>query len=126
MHSAFKHILLIDDNKVLLKALEAAIGPDSHKVCMAWTSHGVMTCIHQHRPDIVALDLFLPDVDGFEIMRIVKQQLPKTRTIIVSGSALAGNPHYREMLAELGADATLNKPYTPQMLLEAALGEKRG
>ena len=122
MTSASKHFLIVDENRLLLKALQMAIGQEGHSACTARTSREVTACIQQHHPDVVVLDPFMPEVDGFETMRVIKQKFPEARTIVLSGPALSENRDYPEMI-ELGADAVLKEPFTPQMLIDLALGQ---
>lgn len=116
-----RHILIADDNQLLLRSLEVAVAQEGHIVGTARDGREAMAYIHKHRPDIAVLDLFMPDMDGFETLRAIKQEFPSLRTIIVSGGGGSENRLYLDMSPKLGADAVLQKPFTARQLLAVAL-----
>ncbi len=69
-------------------------------------------------PDLVLLDLMLPDVDGFEVCRRLRATERNFATPIIMVTALHGDPHRRRGF-RVGADVYLTKPYGPSDLFEA-------
>jgi YesN/AraC family two-component response regulator len=80
-----------------------------------------MAYIRRHRPDIVILDIFMPDMDGFETLRAIQEEFPGLRTIVVSGDGSSDPLLYLDMTTKLGAAAVLLKPFTVRQLLDVAL-----
>jgi CheY-like chemotaxis protein len=72
--------------------------------------------------DLLFLDIFMPGMDGFETMRMVRQQQPALPIIVISGrpvSPEADSPDYLTMATKLGAVSSLQKPFRPADLLAA-------
>ena len=75
--------------------------------------------------DLLFLDIFMPGMDGFETMRMVRQQQPALPIIVISGrpvSPEADSPDYLTMATKLGAVSSLQKPFRPADLLAAVTG----
>lgn len=75
--------------------------------------------------DLLFLDIFMPGMDGFETMRMVRQQQPALPIIVISGrpvSSEADSPDYLAMATKLGAVSSLQKPFRPADLLAAVTG----
>src|SRR5574344_931344 len=68
------------------------------------------------KPEIVITDIRMPFMDGLELSRLVKKELPETKIIILSGY---GDFNYAKKAIELGITDYLLKPITPDSLLEA-------
>ena len=107
------HILVIDDEPQILRALKAILGEKSFKVTTAVSGHEGLTLAAANPPDIVILDLGLPDMDGFEVCGRLREwtQCP----IIV----LSVRESERDKVAALdkGADDYLVKPFGIEELL---------
>ena len=71
-----------------------------------------------YRPDVVLLDLMLPDVDGFEVCRRLRASQETFSTPVIMVTALHGDPHRRRGI-RVGADVYLTKPYGPADLFDA-------
>ena len=75
--------------------------------------------------DLLFLDIFMRGMDGFETMRMVRQQQPALPIIVISGrpvSSEADSPDYLAMATKLGAVSSLQKPFRPADLLAAVTG----
>jgi DNA-binding response OmpR family regulator len=109
-------ILVVDDDPgllVLMTKMLERIGP---KPLIAETGTGALAILEREPIDLLILDLMLPDLDGFEILRQVRedgrfQQMP---ILILSAKA---DPDTISRGFELGADAYLTKPYLPNTLV---------
>src|SRR3972149_7351464 len=111
--TAAPHILVIDDEPQILRALKAILGEKSFKVSPATTGQEGLTLAAANPPDIVILDLGLPDMDGFEVCVRLREwtQCP----IIV----LSVRESERDKVTALdkGADDYLVKPFGIEELL---------
>ncbi len=107
------HILVIDDEPQILRALKTILGEKKFKVTTAASGEEGLALAAANLPDIVILDLGLPDVDGFEVCRRLREwtQCP----IIV----LSVRESERDKVAALdrGADDYLVKPFGIEELL---------
>ncbi len=100
-------ILVVDDDRALLRALEIALSARGHEVVMARTAADGISQVSLTSPDVVILDLGLPDADGVEVVRRVRQwaQVP---VIVLSAAASEG----RKVTAlDAGADDYVTKPF---------------
>ncbi len=71
--------------------------------------------------DLLFLDIFMPGMDGFETLRLVRQQRPSLPIVAMSGrpfpSDSADGPNFLAMATKLGAITSLQKPFRPNVLL---------
>ena len=76
--------------------------------------------------DLLFLDIFMPGMDGFETMRMVRQYRPQISIIVISGRPVSAQtdptPDYLTMATKLGAVSSLQKPFRPADLLAAVAG----
>jgi two-component system KDP operon response regulator KdpE len=107
------YILLVDDEVALQKTMAPLLRGRGYEVTIAGTAHEALDCIERDKPDLIVLDLGLPDLDGIEVCRRVRARwdLP-----IVVLSARDGE---RDKVAALdeGADDYVTKPFSPEELL---------
>jgi CheY-like chemotaxis protein len=72
--------------------------------------------------DLLFLDIFMPGMDGFETMRVVRQRHPLVQIIVISGRPIASDPaagpDFLTMATKLGAVRSLQKPFRPDALLQ--------
>ena len=78
--------------------------------------------LHEN-PEVVTLDYSLPDCDGAEVLKKIKEHNPDIRVIVISGqqfgSASEREPDFLYMAMKLGAVSSLQKPFRPNELLAA-------
>ena len=103
-------ILIVDDHADSRWVLAHVVGRDRHTVLEAENGREAIALCRARRPDLVFLDLFMPEEDGFETLRVVRSELPKSRVIVVSAGWNVGHKDGLRLARELGADVTLRKP----------------
>jgi len=109
-------ILIADDNaqfRALLRGIVAQ-EPDLHVVGEAEDGAEAIRLAQELQPDIVLLDLAMPQVNGLEVLRRIKAERPETKVIIVTVHA---EDAYRQAAEEGGADAFLLKKTLVTVLL---------
>ena len=74
---------------------------------VVYDGESALNLIKEDEPDVMILDLKMPDIDGLEVLRKVKQTRPEIEVIILTGH---GNEADRKLCMELGAFAYLQKP----------------
>jgi putative two-component system response regulator len=103
-------ILIVDDEKRSLHLMESILVPLGHEVIMAKDGEEALDMAQTLSPDIILLDIMMPRLNGFEVLRRLKQK-EETRIIpIVIVTGLGGIEH-RVKALELGADDFLTKPF---------------
>lgn len=111
-------VLIIEDDSRSIHLMELILGSQGYGVTVARDGEEGLALIRgRRRFDLLVLDLILPGMDGFEILREVRAdpQLADAPVVITSARAQATSKH---QAAELGAAAYLTKPYRKADLLE--------
>jgi two-component system phosphate regulon response regulator PhoB len=121
-------LLVIEDEKDLQKVLEFNLRQAGHEVLTALRGREGLQLAREHHPDLVLLDLMLPDLAGTEICKALKQDA-HTRDIAVLMLTAKGEEVDRIVGFELGADDYVVKPFSVRELLlriEAILRRSTG
>lgn len=100
-------ILLVDDDRSLLRALTIALGARGHEVVVAHSGKEGIEQVTLHAPDVVVLDLGLPDMDGIEVCRRVREWA-SVPIIVLSA---AGSESRKVTALDSGADDYVTKPF---------------
>ncbi len=101
-------ILIIEDETALLYALKAELSQNNFEVLTAVDGEKGLEAIEQEKPNVVILDLLLPGIDGFEILRRTKKN-PATKNIPIIVITNLGDKESFEKGKKLGADDYLVK-----------------
>ncbi len=104
-----KNILVVDDEPVNIKILKAMLSSESFNVIQSSSGSETLKLIEQDLPDLILLDVMMPDMDGFEVCSIIKSQQDMRRVPILMVTALRDKIH-RQKAMEAGADDFLSKP----------------
>lgn len=108
-------ILVVDDDPDILEVLECTLKGD-YTVVTAQGGGEAVSLIHKNRPDLVILDLNLPDVSGLDVCRLVKKD-KTTQALPVMMLTARGQTEDKVLGLETGADDYLTKPFEPKELL---------
>lgn len=109
-------ILVIEDERDLVKVLDFNLHQAGHEVLTAFGGREGLQLAREKHPDLILLDLMLPDTAGTEICRTLKRE-PKTRPIPVLMLTAKGEEVDRIVGFELGADDYVVKPFSVRELL---------
>ena len=111
-------VLNVDDNEAMLFARSTMMRKEGWLVMEAQTGRAALELLKRHRPDVVLLDVHLPDISGLEICRRIKGD-PRTRDIkVVQLSATVKTPiDQLHSLEQGGADIYLTEPLARGTLL---------
>jgi CheY-like chemotaxis protein len=102
-------ILIVDDEERNRKLLDLFVKADGHETVLSGDGKEGLALAASVQPDLILLDLMMPGMDGFEVVRWLKAD-PATRAIpVIVVSALDDIASHRRML-ESGADEFINKP----------------
>jgi DNA-binding response OmpR family regulator len=111
---AQKHrILIIDDDKKLNKLLSDYLSPFGFEVLAAVNPDEGLRYLKTQAPELIILDIMLPDINGFELCKIIRQD----HTVPIIMLTARGEVTDRVVGLELGADDYLAKPFDPRELV---------
>jgi CheY-like chemotaxis protein len=110
-----RRILVVDDNRDAADSLVVLLQFDGHDVRVAYTGQEALQVAGEFEPEVVVLDLGLPDLSGFDVAQSLRQD---TRTAGAQIIALTGWGHdeHRRRARESGIDHHLTKPVDPEQL----------
>jgi CheY-like chemotaxis protein len=108
-------VMVIDDDATMASLLETLLKLDGHEVVKGESVQRFIEQVHQAQPDLILMDVFLQDAEGYDLVRSLRAQenssLAQLPVIMTSGMELSYE------CREAGADAFLLKPYDPDQLL---------
>jgi len=111
-----ERVLIVDDDPDILRLVSYNVGQAGFDVTTASTGRKALEIIQKQPPDLIILDVMLPDVDGMEVCRTVRHQHPSRRIPIIMLTA-RGDEIDRVVGFELGADDYVSKPFSPRELV---------
>jgi len=102
-------VLVVDDNRDSAESLAAVLRLDRHEALVAYGGREALAVAERERPDLILLDIGMPDMDGYEVARRLRASEPtaNTRIVTLSGYGQAGD---REKSLAAGCDGHLVKP----------------
>ncbi len=109
------HILVIDDEPDILELVRFGLTQEGFSVETATTAGDGLACIANRLPDLVVLDLMLPDMPGTEVCRRLRSQAETAQLPVLMLTA-RGEEVDRVVGFELGADDYVTKPFSPREL----------
>lgn len=110
-------ILIVDDDPAVRDSVDAVLSLNGHDVRQAGNGRQCETAVGQRLPDLVILDIMMPEQEGIETIRSLRRHHPNLKILAISGGGdiqLAQTLHFAK---EFGAHAALAKPFLTQDLL---------
>ncbi|MFH0989077.1 MAG: response regulator [bacterium] len=101
-------ILVVDDEDALRTVLSAELEGEGYKVNMAADGAEAISILKLQEFDLILLDIKMPNVDGFEVLKFIKDNHPKSKVIMLTGFADLKNAIESK---KLGAEDFVSKPY---------------
>jgi DNA-binding response OmpR family regulator len=119
--AALVGILIVDDDKAVQMTLRLLLEAAGHDVVAADDGRHGLDLLDDETFDLLILDIFMPGTDGFETLRLVRQQRTSLPIIAISGRPIPTGPNdgpdFLVMATKLGAIRSLHKPFRPSVLL---------
>jgi CheY-like chemotaxis protein len=116
-----RHILVVDDDPHMGLAIRAWLKRYGFKVAIADGGIAGLAAIDNSTFDLMIVDIFMPDMRGFESIRMFHERAPRVPLIAISGYAFsdleASCPDFLQLALRLGAARCLRKPFRPSTLL---------
>ena len=116
------HILVIDDEEKVGALLCRFLERGEHTTAVARNGKEGLRLYLENPADLVIVDIFMPDMDGLEVIRTLRKETPECRVIAISGGGQMGMPDFLPTARKLGAQHVLKKPIRGEELL-AIVGE---
>jgi DNA-binding NarL/FixJ family response regulator len=114
---AATRILIVDDHPVVLSGCRSLFAADaSMKIDEAGDAKSGQRAYFQRKPDVTIIDINLPDVSGFELMRRIRKDDPDAKIIMFS---MNDDPAFVVRAVELGAQGYVSKGDDPRVLVKA-------
>jgi len=107
-------VLVVDDEERIRSSLCSILGDEGFRVVATGDAPRVLDLVAQEKPEVVLLDVWMPELDGIELLRRIKHENPNTHVIMISGHA---NIQNAVAATRLGAADFIEKPFSVGGLL---------
>jgi DNA-binding response OmpR family regulator len=106
-------ILVVDDEERMVRFIRLNLEHDGFQVTQAYRGMQAIQVMRDEMPDLVLLDVMMPDIDGFEVLRLIRE-ISAVPVIMLTAK---GEEEDRVRGLELGADDYVTKPFSPRELV---------
>jgi DNA-binding response OmpR family regulator len=106
-------ILVVDDDREILGILNRTLELEGYDVAIAADGRAALALLEEYRPDLVILDIIMPELDGFQVLNLIRQ---RSNIPVIMLTARCEITTLRDALA-LGADDYVRKPFRIRELL---------
>ncbi len=110
-------ILIVDDEPNIVMSLEFLMRKNGYIVGIARNGTEALAAIEQTPYDLILLDVMMPDVDGYQVCRQLRQRPDRAGTKVIFLSAKSREPDIQKGY-EVGADLYIPKPFSTRQLME--------
>jgi len=107
-------VLIVDDEPNIVVSLEFLLGREGYELEVATTGDEALAAAERFDPDLVLLDVMLPDRDGFDVCRELRARGSDARIVLLTAR---GREAERVKGLDLGADLYVTKPFSTRELL---------
>jgi two-component system cell cycle response regulator DivK len=115
---AMKTILIVEDNEKNMKLVRDILRHDGHATVEATNGEDGVRLASEHRPDLILMDIQLPDIDGIEALRRIRTEASLDAVPVVAVSASVMPDDHQKIVAS-GFDGFITKPINLKLFLEA-------
>ena len=113
-----QHILVVDDSEDMRDLLQRLLQRAGYRVVVAEDGQASLTQARLHHPDLILMDLSLPDMDGWEAVRHLRK-MPEFRTTPIIAVTAHVSPLEAERAMAAGCTAHIGKPFDTRLLLQS-------
>jgi len=111
-------VLIIDDDAPVRRTIRRGLESAGYAVLDAADGREGLDLIGKRRPDLVVVDIVMPETDGLEVVRFGRAAHPAVKFLAISGFLRGGGPDYLRCAQLLGADGILAKPFRLDEMLQ--------
>jgi two-component system nitrogen regulation response regulator NtrX len=109
-----KAILIVDDEESICQTLGGILNDEGHEVVAAVSGEEALRLIEEDPPNLVLLDIWLPGMDGIEVLKVIKAGYPRTQVVMMSGH---GSIETAVKATKLGAFDFIEKPLSLEKVI---------
>ncbi len=119
-----ERILVVDDDREIVRLVQSYLRQAGFEVLVAYDGESAVHTLRREQPDVLVLDLMLPDKDGWDITRFVRSQESLAATPIIMLTARVDDTD-KIVGLEMGADDYMTKPFNPRELVARVRAQLR-
>lgn len=108
-------ILIVDDNDINLLLISKILNMEGYQVCLAHSGSEAIQSVIETMPDLAILDIMMPEMNGYELCKKLRQPPYNVCIPIVMLTAMTGELEKKQAL-EVGADDVWSKPFDMDLL----------
>jgi len=108
-------IYIVDDEPDMVELLATVLKGEDHEIETYTDGRAALARVLEEPPDLLLLDLMMPDLDGFELLKLLRLDSRGRNVVVLVVSARTGHRAQIETL-QLGANAYIYKPFSPREL----------
>lgn len=112
-------ILIIDDEELVRDSLGELLRREGYSIDTAGDGVAGLEKFKAGSPAVVIVDIVMPEKEGIETIKELKQLRPDLAIIAISGGGRTGNKSFLDIARKVGADVTLAKPFKRAAILQA-------
>ena len=118
-------VLIVEDNERSMKLFRDLLAVNGYEIAHSATGFGGYELARAHQPDLILMDIQLPDISGLEVIKWLKddQDLKAIPIIAITAFAMKGD---EEEFRAAGCDDYLSKPISPPVFLETVSQTLKG
>ncbi len=113
-----KRVLIAEDERNIAESLRFLLTRAGHEVSLALDGAEALVMVRRMQPDALVLDLMLPKVSGFDILKQLRAE-EETRTLPILMLTAKGQANDRQTAQDLGVDAFVTKPFANDEVVAA-------
>ena len=112
-------VLIVEDNLEMLEILKRTLESNDHNVVVASGGQAGLDAFNKQQFDIVVTDIVMPEVDGLEFVKAIRNVDKATKIVAISGGGAEMEASYALNVADIyGADVELYKPFSLDEFME--------
>jgi two-component system cell cycle response regulator DivK len=115
--SNVRHIVMIEDNPDNARLIQRVLAGSTYRLMHAWDGESGLKMALEYRPDIILLDLGLPDIDGQTLATFIRRAPELADTVLIAVTAWPEETA-REMVRAYGCDGYISKPIQVRSFIE--------
>lgn len=110
-------VLIVEDEPHIIESLAFVLGREGYDVASVMDGEAALDMLRRAPPDLVILDVMIPRLNGFEVLKAAKSD-PAMRRIPIVVLTAKGQVHDRRLAQEIGSDGFMTKPFSNREIVD--------